>query len=163
LLPSPQEKVTTTASAADSSFIIMSDLCGSSENLMSIVNYTLRKVDEDDNVVCPTDAPKQITMSKDSSSPLPSTPDSRQEKDTDDDDDTKQDGEKGSADQDGTDKDAANDTEESDENNKNEAETIAPVSDLSDVNRRIYVVTTAGLPWRYVEGIRNGLDDFVLS
>ncbi|KAG7362996.1 hypothetical protein IV203_026356 [Nitzschia inconspicua] len=138
----------------------MNDLCGSSENLLSLVNYTLRQGgyhnDDDDNAVCTsaTTSIKQIAMSKDSSSARDSsTPESRQEKHDDgnesDDNPSEGDNNNDNEKEGETPKEGDNNAKDGDEiNNEDDKDAIAPLSDLSDVNRRIYVVTTAGLPWR---------------
>lgn len=153
----------------------MSDLCGSSENLISIVNYTLRRKGECDDKkttasIGTASITRQIAMSSNDAAEEPSStsspPESRQEKNDagggdDNDNDNNSDG--GDAEQekegfsenkeDGSTNEADSEGDD-DREEDGDTDLISAVTDLSDVTRRICVVTTAALPWRYVKNGR---------
>jgi hypothetical protein len=146
----------------------MTDLCGSSENLISIVKYTLRKGLNDDDATdvssrqTPTNT-NQILSKESSSSPTNELLKNNDDSDVGENDNTNnnigENSNNGGNDNQADDKNCKSKNVEDDDNDNehevvdrenNEDDIVAPVSDLSDPNRRICVVTTAGLPWRYV-------------
>lgn len=155
--------------ATSTSNTIMSDLCGSSENLISIVNCTLRRKGEYDDKnatasIGTASTTRQIAMSNNDAAEEPSStsppPETRQEKnDAEGGDDNNNDGgdaeqkKEGSSDnkKEGSTNEAGSDRDDEKEEQDGDKDLISAVSDLSDVTRRICVVTTAALPWRYVK------------
>jgi hypothetical protein len=163
----------------------MTDLCGSSENIISIVNYTLRKglVDDNDDNNDNTNMMSSVPTTSTNTNQIMSKECSESGNDIDNDKSGEnshndnnnhdgnstnnnnnptdvQDNQKKTGDNDDNDNKDDNNDDNNNENNQdkvdeesNQDDIIAPVSDLSDTNRRIWVVTTAGLPWRYVPGI----------
>ncbi|KAL3913783.1 MAG: hypothetical protein SGILL_006356 [Bacillariaceae sp.] len=149
----------------------MSNLCGTRDNILSIVNYGLGKgslTTEEDHVdvdesstttAVDVDIVKHQTASAasnegSSATPPPPPPASSTENSSpdesrqggNDNDENAGDGCSSSNQKDET--SSPDKTEDSKEDDNDDDEKIAAVSDLSNVNRRIHVVTTAGLPWR---------------
>jgi hypothetical protein len=147
----------------------MSDLCGSSENIISIVNFTLRKGldnknDVDDKRMFPMSTStntNQVLSKESSSSPTKESSKNNNGNNGNGENDKNIDGNNNknnihqadNQDKDNSNKDVVDtddDNEDKIDGENNQDDMIAPVSDLSDISRRICVVTTAGLPWRYV-------------
>jgi hypothetical protein len=133
----------------------MSNLCGSSENIISVIKYTLNTTELDDpclTLSTITTKTKECSAYDGDDKKTDGSPPPVGEKNDE--------GSDGNGGNDGAtnnndDKDKTDDKESSKdggdkEEDESDDDVLAPVSDLSDVNRRIYVVTTASLPWRYV-------------
>jgi hypothetical protein len=136
----------------------MSDLCGSSDNLISIVNYTLRNGLKDGKTtgVHSTSTDTNAILSNDSSSSPTKGSSSKNDNGSENDNQSEKHSEpvgnnKQTENEDKGQNVENDDTKDDEVDGANlQDDTIAPVSDLSDIHRRICVVTTAGLPWRYV-------------
>jgi hypothetical protein len=122
----------------------MNDFCGSSENLISIVNYTLQSTVAMSE--CKPNAAINAKGDADTTAPdVPSASATPEESGESGGGSSSSDAEKSNDKNDGSVKDSGGEENASAEDDD---DAMAEVSDLSDLNRRIYVVTTAGLPWR---------------
>jgi hypothetical protein len=126
-------------------------LCGSSENIISIVNYSFGKsillASDDSEMMDAADTTKHPSAAS-------GTPGSGDDTDKESQNESQHEDGNGEANDDNDKKEKSSTDKESDSNTDETKQDeddgkLAPVSDLSDVNRRICVVTTAGLPWRY--------------